>query len=68
MQKWWEKAWQQERHKAYIPLQKPSVKTYHIGDRLVCTKTNLNLCIICVSLTTSQKNKCDNMMHIIPKP
>jgi hypothetical protein len=35
MQKWWEKAWQQKKHKAYIPLQKLSAKTYHTSERLV---------------------------------
>ena len=57
-----------ERHKTYIPLQKLSAKTYHTGERLVLTKTNLSLCKICVTTTTSHKNKCDNMMHIIPRP
>ena len=33
-----------------------------------CFDANLNLCKIRVPLTTSQKNKCDNMMHIIPRP
>ena len=56
-----------KRHKAYIPLQKLSAKTYHTCERLVLTKTNLNLCKICVLLTTSHTNKCDNMMHIIPR-
>ena len=55
-------------HKAYIALQKLSAETYHGGVRLVLTKTNLNLCKICVMLTMSLKNKCDNMMHIIPRP
>ena len=56
-----------KRYKAYVPLQKLSSKTYHTIERLVLTKTNLNLCRICVLLTTSQKNKCDSMMHIIPR-
>ena len=57
-----------KRHKAYIPLQRPSAKTYHTSERLVLIKTNLNLCKICVLLTTSQKSICDNMMQIIPRP
>ena len=55
-------------HKAYIALQNQSAKTYHTGERLVLTKTNLDLCKICVLLTTSKKKKCDNIMHIIPRP
>jgi hypothetical protein len=42
-----------KRHKAYIPLQKLSIKTYHTGERFVLTKSNLNLCKIYVSSTTS---------------
>ena len=55
-------------HKAYTLMQKLSGKTYHTCERLVLTKSNLNLCKICVLLTTSQKTKSDNMMHIIPRP
>ncbi len=44
-------------HKIHTPLHKLSAKTYHIGERLVLTKTNLNLCKICVSLTTSQEEE-----------
>jgi hypothetical protein len=44
------------RHKAYyITLQKLSAKSYHTVEGL--TKTNLNFCKICVSLTTSQKEQ-----------
>ena len=57
-----------ERHKTYIPLQKLSAKTCHIGERLMLINTNLNLYKIYVLLTTSQKKNCDNMMHIILKP
>ena len=37
-----------KRHKAYIPLQKLSAKTYHTCERLVLTKTNIvqNMCIV----------------------
>ena len=49
-------------HKAYTTLQKLSAITFHRGERLVLTKTHLNICVTCVSLTTLQKNKCDNMM------
>ena len=62
------KKYGKERHKSYMPLQRLSAKTFHTCERLVLTKTNLNLCKICVILTTSQKNKYDNMMHIIPRP
>ena len=55
-------------HKAYITFQKLSAKTYDTSERLVLTKTNMNLRKICVSLTTSQKNECDKMMHINPRP
>ena len=57
-----------KRHTTYISLQKLSAKTDHTCERLVLTKKKLNLCNIRVLLTTSQKNKCDNMMHIIPRP
>ena len=67
MQKWWKKHGN-KKHKAYISLQKLSTKTYHANETFVVNKKNLNLCKICVSLTTSHKNKCDNMMHIIPRP
>ena len=55
MQKWWVKAWQQKGNIAYIALQKLSVETYHIGERLVLIGTNLKLCKVCVFLTTSQR-------------
>ena len=53
-----------KRHKAFVTFQ----KNVHTCERFMLTKTNLSFCKICVLLTTSHKNKCDNMMHINSNP
>ena len=51
------KSMETTRHKAHIPIPKLSAKSYHTCERLMLTKTNLNLCKICLSLTTSQQQQ-----------
>ena len=67
IQKWLKKT-RQPKGMRHTTIAKTKCKNLSYMLKTLLTKTNCNSCKICVLLTTSQKNKCGNLIHIISIP